>query len=81
MKVLQKPYRLSLQAAAAAAAVSWADEVPEHHPMDLPLEEAAPRTCWSADELGLAGGVEVPPEDADWGGDLLEWFGPEAFEL
>jgi hypothetical protein len=61
--------------------MSWTDDAVEHHHDTLPLTEAAPRACWSADELGLAGAVGVPPEVEDWGGDLLEWFGPEAFEM
>jgi hypothetical protein len=80
-KVLTKPYRLSPVAAASAAAQQWTDvSLVEHHD-GLPLTEAAPRACWSADELGLAGGDGELPEEADWAGDLLEWFGPEAFEL
>jgi hypothetical protein len=81
LKVLLKPYRLSPVAAAAAAAQTWTDESVAEHPEGLPIAEAAPRACWSADELGLAGGEEPSVEEADWGGDLLEWFGPEAFEL
>jgi hypothetical protein len=80
LKVLLKPYRLSLAAAAAAAALDWTDEAVEHLP-GLPLAEAAPRACWSADELGLAGADAELPAEVDWEGDLLEWFGPEAFEM
>jgi hypothetical protein len=75
-RVLLKPYRLSPQAAAAAAAATWTDGTPSS--LDTPpVTEAAPRACWSAEELGLAGesGEQLDAEE------LLEWFGPEAFEM
>jgi hypothetical protein len=52
-----------------------------HLPEDLPLAEAAPRSRWSADELGLAGGDVQPEAEDDWEGDLQEWFGLDALEL
>jgi hypothetical protein len=74
-RVLLKPYRLSLQAAAAAAATGTG-EVPSSG-APLPVTQAAPRACWSAEELGLAGdsGEQLEAEE------LLDWFGPDAFEM
>jgi hypothetical protein len=59
----------------------WTDETAEPHHDPLPLLEAAPRARWSAEELGLAGAEGERLEAEDWGADLLEWFGPEAFEM